>query len=162
MDRAVIEGDPHRLIEGMAIAAYGIGATKAYIYIRAEYPLAVRRLEQAIAEAKRYGLLGDDILGSGSRLDIVIKMGAGAFVCGEETALMHSIEGRRGMPRPRPPYPAQSGLFGKPTCINNVETLANIPVVMRKGAEGYASVGTATSKGTKIFAVSGKVQRAGL
>ncbi len=162
MDRALIESDPHKLLEGMMIGAYAIGAKDAYVYIRAEYPLAVQRLRESIARAKAYGLIGDNIMGSGFNLQFHIKMGAGAFVCGEETALMHSIEGRRGMPRPRPPYPAQSGLFGKPTCINNVETLANIPVVMRKGAEGYAAVGTATSKGTKIFAVSGKVQRAGL
>jgi NADH-quinone oxidoreductase subunit F len=162
MDRALIESDPHKMLEGMMIGAYAIGAKDAYVYIRAEYPLAVQRLREAIARARAYGLIGDNIMGSGFNLQFHIKMGAGAFVCGEETALMHSIEGRRGMPRPRPPYPAQSGLFAKPTCINNVETLANIPVVMRKGAEGYAAVGTATSKGTKIFAVSGKVQRAGL
>jgi len=162
MDRALIESDPHKMLEGMMIGAYAIGAKDAYIYIRAEYPLAVQRLREAIARAKAYGLIGDNIMGSGFNLQFHIKMGAGAFVCGEETALMHSIEGRRGMPRPRPPYPAQSGLFGKPTVINNVETLANIPVVMRKGAETYAAVGTNTSKGTKIFAVSGKVQRAGL
>jgi NADH-quinone oxidoreductase subunit F len=162
MDRALIESDPHKLLEGMMIAAYAIGAKDAYVYIRAEYPLAVQRLREAIARATAYGLIGDHIMGSGFNLQFHIKMGAGAFVCGEETALMHSIEGRRGMPRPRPPYPAQSGLFAKPTVINNVETLANVPVVMRKGAEGYAAVGTATSKGTKIFALSGKVQRAGL
>ena len=138
MDRAVIESDPHRLLEGMAIAAYAIGATKAYVYIRAEYPLAIKRLKAAIAQAEAYGLLGDNILGSGFNLDIIIKMGAGAFVCGEETALIHSIEGKRGMPRPRPPFPAVSGLFGKPTIINNVETLANLPHVVDRGAEWFA------------------------
>jgi NADH-quinone oxidoreductase subunit F len=162
MDRAVIESDPHKMLEGMMIAAYAIGARDAYVYIRAEYPLAVQRLREAIARATAYGLIGDNIMRSGCNLRFHIKMGAGAFVCGEETALMHSIEGRRGMPRPRPPYPAQSGLFGKPTVINNVETMANVPVVLRRGFEAYAAVGTATSKGTKIFAVSGKIQRAGL
>ena len=162
MDRAVIEGDPHRLIEGLAIAAYTIHAEKAYIYIRAEYPLAIERLKKAIRDAKKYGLLGENILDSGFNLEIVIKEGAGAFVCGEETALMHSIEGKRGMPRPRPPYPAVSGLFGKPTVINNVETLANIPSIMNNGDEWFASIGTANSKGTKVFALSGKVNRTGL
>jgi NADH:ubiquinone oxidoreductase subunit F (NADH-binding)/NAD-dependent dihydropyrimidine dehydrogenase PreA subunit/(2Fe-2S) ferredoxin len=162
MDRAVIEGDPYRLLEGMAIAAYAIGANKAYIYIRAEYPLAIKRLRYAIAEVKRRGLLGYDILGSGFNLEIVIKMGAGAFVCGEETALIHSIEGKRGMPRPRPPFPAVRGLFQKPTVINNVETLANLPMLLEKGAEWFSSVGTASSKGTKVFALSGKVVRTGL
>ncbi len=162
MDRAVIEGDPHRLLEGMAIAAYGIGATKAYVYIRAEYPLAIERLIEAIEQAETYGLLGDNILGSGVSLHIKIKKGAGAFVCGEETALLHSIEGKRGMPRPRPPFPAVKGVFGKPTVINNVETLANLPELMMHGAEWFASHGTATSKGTKVFALSGKVARTGL
>ncbi len=162
MDRAVIEGDPHRLIEGMAIAAYAIGATKAYVYIRAEYPLAIERLERALDQARAYGLVGTNILQSGFELEFVIKKGAGAFVCGEETALIASIEGRRGMPRPRPPFPAVSGLFGKPTIINNVETLANIPTVVRHGAEAFAAVGTAGSKGTKVFALSGKVARPGL
>jgi len=162
MDRAVGESDPHRLIEGMGIAAYAIGATKAYIYIRAEYPIAVERLKRAVAQARAYGLLGHNILDSGADLDIVIKMGAGAFVCGEETALMHSIEGRRGMPRPRPPYPASVGLFGEPTVINNVETLANLPLIVERGAEWYSSMGTATSKGTKVFALSGMVKRTGL
>ncbi len=162
MDRAVIEGDPHRLLEGMAIAAYGIGATKAYIYIRAEYPLAVARLRTAIAQAKEYGFIGEDILGSGFNLDIVIKMGAGAFVCGEETALMHSIEGKRGMPRPRPPYPPVQGLFGKPTVINNVETLANLPLILENGHEWFSMLGTERSKGTKVFALTGKVERTGL
>ena len=162
MDRAVIEGAPHQLLEGMAIAAYAIGASKAYVYLRAEYPLAIKRLKLAIKQAEEYGLLGGNILDSGFSLKIVIKMGAGAFVCGEETALLHSIEGKRGMPRPRPPFPAVQGLFGKPTVINNVETLANIPVVSRKGHEGFAAVGTKTSKGTKVFALSGKVTRTGL
>jgi NADH:ubiquinone oxidoreductase subunit F (NADH-binding)/Pyruvate/2-oxoacid:ferredoxin oxidoreductase delta subunit/(2Fe-2S) ferredoxin len=162
MDRAVIEGDPHRLIEGMAIAAYGIGATKAYIYIRAEYPLAISRLKIAMEQAREYGLLGKNIAGSAFDFDITIKMGAGAFVCGEETALMHSIEGKRGMPRPRPPFPTEKGLFGKPTVINNVETLSNVPSIFEKGEEWFASIGTATSKGTKVFALSGKVKLTGL
>jgi NADH:ubiquinone oxidoreductase subunit F (NADH-binding) len=162
MNRAEIEGDPHKLIEGMALAAYAIGASKAYIYIRAEYPLAVRRLHTAIAQAKAYGLLGHNILDSGFSLDIVMKQGAGAFVCGEETALMHSIEGRRGMPRPRPPYPAVKGLFGKPSVVNNVETFYNVPSIIERGPEWFGSVGTATSKGTKVFALSGKVNRTGL
>ena len=162
MDRAVIEGCPHKLLEGLAIAAYAIGATKAYIYIRAEYPLAIERLKEAIAQAKAYGLLGQNILDSGFNLTIYIKMGAGAFVCGEETALIHSIEGKRGMPRPRPPFPAVRGLFGKPTVINNVETLANVPPIVARGAEWFSSIGTATSKGTKVFALSGKVVRTGL
>jgi NADH:ubiquinone oxidoreductase subunit F (NADH-binding)/Pyruvate/2-oxoacid:ferredoxin oxidoreductase delta subunit/(2Fe-2S) ferredoxin len=162
MDRAVIEGDPHRLIEGMAIAAYAIGATKAYIYIRAEYPLAIERLKQAIAQAKAYGLLGRNIFDSGVDLDVIIKMGAGAFVCGEETALIHSIEGKRGMPRPRPPFPAIRGLFDKPTNVNNVETFANVPAILANGADWFASVGTEGSKGTKVFALSGKIQRTGL
>ena len=162
MDRAVIESDPHRLLEGMAIAAYAIGATKAYVYIRAEYPLAIKRLRAAISQAESNGLIGDKILGTDFNLHIVIKMGAGAFVCGEETALIHSIEGRRGMPRPRPPFPAVSGLFGKPTIINNVETLANLPTVISIGAEGFSALGTESSKGTKVFALSGKVVRTGL
>jgi len=162
MDRAVIEGDPHRLLEGMALAAYAIGATKAYVYIRAEYPLAIKRLHKAIAQARHYGLLGRNILDSGCDLEIVVKQGAGAFVCGEETALIHSIEGKRGMPRPRPPYPATSGLFGHPTVINNVETLANVPGIAANGAKWFAAVGTQGSKGTKVFALSGKVERTGL
>ncbi|MCK5148242.1 NADH-quinone oxidoreductase subunit NuoF [bacterium] len=162
MDRAVIEGDPHRLLEGLAIAAYGIGATKAYIYIRAEYPLAIERLKEAIIQARGMGLLGDNILDSGFDLDIIIKKGAGAFVCGEETALIHSIEGKRGMPRPRPPFPAVSGLFGKPTIINNVETIANLPALLVNGEEWFSSVGTETSKGTKVFALSGKITNTGL
>ncbi len=162
MDRAVIEGDPHSLLEGMAIAAYGIGASKAYVYIRAEYPLAIERLEKAIIQAKNYNLLGKNILGTGHNFDLIIKKGAGAFVCGEETALIHSIEGKRGMPRPRPPFPAISGLFGKPTIINNVETLSNIPSIIRKGASWYAAMGTEKSKGTKVFALSGKITLTGL
>jgi len=162
MDRAVIEGDPHRLVEGLAIAAYGIGASKAYIYIRAEYPLAIERLKTAIAQAEEAGLLGDNILDSGFNLRVIIKMGAGAFVCGEETALIHSIEGKRGMPRPRPPFPAVKGLFGKPTIINNVETLANVPAIMAQGSEWFSSVGTEGSKGTKVFALSGKIKNTGL
>ena len=162
MDRAVIEGDPHRLLEGLSIAAYSIGATKAIIYIRAEYPLAIERLKEAIAKAKEFGFLGYNILDSGFNLDIKIKMGAGAFVCGEETALIHSIEGKRGMPRPRPPYPSVKGLFDKPTAINNVETLANIPNIMLNGEEWFSSIGTDSSKGTKVFALSGKVSNTGL
>ncbi|HPO91239.1 MAG TPA: NADH-quinone oxidoreductase subunit NuoF [Victivallales bacterium] len=162
MDRAVIEGDPHKVLEGLIIASYAIGADKAYVYIRAEYPLAIKRLKDAISQAEEYGLLGENILDSGFNLKVKIKMGAGAFVCGEETALIHSIEGKRGMPRPRPPFPATSGLFGKPTVINNVETLANVPLVIDRGAEWFASVGTPTSKGTKVFALSGKVKRTGL
>jgi NADH:ubiquinone oxidoreductase subunit F (NADH-binding) len=142
MDRAVIESDPHRLVEGMAIAAYAIGATKAYVYIRAEYPLAIKRLKAALAQAEANRLLGQNILGTDFSLQIVIKIGAGAFVCGEETALIHSIEGRRGMPRPRPPFPAVKGLFGKPTIINNVETLANVPMLVDRGAQWFSAVGT--------------------
>ena len=162
MDRAVIEGMPHRLLEGMSIAAYAIGSGKAYIYIRAEYPLAIERLKCAIEQAKGYGLLGDNILDSGFSLEMVIKKGAGAFVCGEETALIHSIEGKRGMPRPRPPFPAVRGLFDKPTIINNVETMANVPEIVARGSQWFASLGTETSKGTKVFALSGKVCNTGL
>ena len=162
MDRAVIEGDPHRLIEGMTIAAYAIGASKAYVYIRAEYPLAVKRLKNAISQAYDLGLLGSNIAGTNFSFDLMVKMGAGAFVCGEETALIHSIEGKRGMPRPRPPFPSTSGLFGKPTVINNVETFANVPAIFEKGASWYSSIGTATSKGTKVFALSGKINLTGL
>ncbi len=162
MDRAVCESDPHRLLEGMVTGCYAIGASKAYIYIRAEYPLAIENLKIAMAQARAYGLLGENILGSGFSLDIVIKMGAGAFVCGEETALIHSIEGKRGMPRPRPPYPIQSGVFGKPTVINNVETFANVPGIMQNGPQAFAALGTAGSKGTKVFALSGMVRRTGL
>jgi NADH:ubiquinone oxidoreductase subunit F (NADH-binding)/Pyruvate/2-oxoacid:ferredoxin oxidoreductase delta subunit/(2Fe-2S) ferredoxin len=162
MDRAVIEGDPHRLLEGMAISAYGISATKGYVYIRAEYPLAIERLKIAIEQAKEYGLLGRNIFNSGFDFELIIKMGAGAFVCGEETALIHSIEGKRGMPRPRPPFPAVSGLFGKPTIINNVESLSNVPEILEKGEDWFASIGTETSKGTKVFALSGKINLTGL
>ncbi|MBN1339575.1 MAG: NADH-quinone oxidoreductase subunit NuoF [Bacteroidales bacterium] len=162
MDRAVIEGDPHRLVEGMAIAAYAIGATKAYVYIRAEYPLAIERLKNALSGAREFGLLGKNILNSGFDFDITIKMGAGAFVCGEETALIHSIEGKRGMPRPRPPFPAVKGAFGKPTVINNVETLANVPSIIEMGEDWFSSIGTENSKGTKVFALSGKVELTGL
>ncbi|MCZ7558006.1 MAG: 4Fe-4S binding protein [Bacteroidia bacterium] len=162
MDRALLEGDPHRVVEGMIIAAYAIGASYGYIYCRAEYPLAIERIEKTLAAAREYGLLGNNILGSGFNFDMRIKKGAGAFVCGEETALIHSIEGRRGMPRPRPPYPAVSGLFGKPTVINNVETFANVTTVFKNGADWYAGIGTDTSKGTKIFALSGKVANVGL
>jgi NADH:ubiquinone oxidoreductase subunit F (NADH-binding) len=162
MDRAVIEGDPHRLIEGMAIAAYGIGASKAYVYIRAEYPLAIERLNVALEQARNLGILGENVFESGINFDIKVKMGAGAFVCGEETALIHSIEGKRGMPRPRPPFPAVKGLFGNPTIINNVETLSNLPEIIRRGVEEVSSIGTAGSKGTKVFALSGKVKYTGL
>lgn len=162
MDRAVIEGDPYRLLEGIAIAAYSIGAQKAYIYIRAEYPLAIEHLKTSIEKCKEYGFIGNNILDSGFNLEVVIKKGAGAFVCGEETALINSIEGRRGMPRPRPPYPANKGLFGKPTVINNVETLANVPGIVFNGAEWFNSVGTKQSKGTKVFALSGHIKYTGL
>jgi NADH:ubiquinone oxidoreductase subunit F (NADH-binding)/Pyruvate/2-oxoacid:ferredoxin oxidoreductase delta subunit len=162
MDRAVIEGDPHRLIEGMAIAAYAIGASEAIVYIRAEYPLAIERLKIAIDQAKEYGFIGSNVYDSGFNFKLKVKMGAGAFVCGEETALIHSIEGKRGMPRPRPPFPAVQGLFGKPTIINNVESLANIPGIISNGASWFASRGTDNSKGTKVFALSGKVQLTGL
>jgi NADH:ubiquinone oxidoreductase subunit F (NADH-binding)/Pyruvate/2-oxoacid:ferredoxin oxidoreductase delta subunit len=162
MNRSLIEGDPHALLEGMLIAASTIGASKGYIYIRAEYPLAIERLRNAIKAIRDLDLLGDDILGSGFSFDITIKEGAGAFVCGEETALMASIEGKRGMPRTRPPFPAISGLWGKPTIINNVETLSTLPNIFRNGAEWYAGYGTETSKGTKTFSLVGKVRRTGL
>ncbi len=162
MDRAVIEGDPHAVLEGMLIAAHAIGATHGYLYVRAEYPIAIEHLKIAIAQARECGLLGDNILGLGMNFDLKIKAGAGAFVCGEETALLASIEGRRGQPRPRPPFPAQSGLWGKPTNINNVETFANIPAILRMGGAVYGGLGTATSKGTKIFALAGKVKYTGL
>jgi NADH-quinone oxidoreductase subunit F len=162
MDRSILEGDPHAVIEGMAIAAYAIGADEGYIYCRAEYPLALERLRTAIAQAEEAGCLGDSVLGSPFRFHLHLKEGAGAFVCGEETALMGSIEGRRGMPRPRPPYPAQSGLWGAPTTINNVETLASVPPILRHGAEWYAAMGVDTSRGTKVFALTGQVARTGL
>jgi len=162
MDRNLLEGDPHTVLEGMALAGYAIGAQQGFVYIRAEYPLGVSRLTKAIADAKALGLLGENILGSGFNFNIELRLGAGAFVCGEETALIHSIEGERGMPSPRPPYPSTSGLWGCPTCINNVETLANVPPVVLHGANWYASIGTAKSKGTKVFALAGKVKRTGL
>jgi len=162
MDRAVIEGNPHTVIEGMLIGGYAIGARKGYVYIRAEYPLAVERLKKAIDEAKSKNFLGKNILQTGFDFDIKIKLGAGAFVCGEETALIASIEGKRGMPRAKPPFPVQKGLFGKPTVINNVETLANIPYIITRGAEWFASYGTEKSKGTKVFALTGKVKNTGL
>lgn len=162
MDRSVLEGDPHSVIEGMAIAAYAIGSNKGFIYVRAEYPLAIKRLEKAINDAKNYGLLGDKILGTNFSFDIEIRLGAGAFVCGEETALIASIEGKRGMPRPRPPYPSIKGLWGKPTVINNVETLANIPLILLKGGQWYSEIGVGDSRGTKVFSLTGKVKDAGL
>ncbi|MDR1256995.1 MAG: NADH-quinone oxidoreductase subunit NuoF [Spirochaetaceae bacterium] len=162
MDRSTIEGDPHSIIEAMTVCGRAIGATQGYVYIRAEYPLAVHRLEIALNQAKECGLLGKDILGSGFDFDIEIRLGAGAFVCGEETALLRSLEGQRGMPTPKPPFPAIAGLWAKPTCINNVETLANIPVILVKGGEWFASMGTPDSKGTKVFALTGKVENSGL
>ena len=162
MDRSIMEGDPHRVLEGMAIGAYAIGASEGYIYVRAEYPLAVKRLHLAVKEAEEMGLLGDNILGTDFSFHIHIKEGAGAFVCGEETALMASIMGQRGMPWPRPPFPANSGLWGKPTNINNVETWANVPDIILRGADWFASMGTEKCKGTKVFALTGKVQNTGL
>ena len=162
MDRSVMEGDPHKLLEGMAIAAFAIGADEGYIYVRAEYPLAIKRLRKAIADAEEKHYLGKNILGTDFSFTLHIKEGAGAFVCGEESALLASIEGERGMPRPKPPFPANKGLFGRPTLINNVETLANIPVIMLKGAKWFSSMGTETSKGTKTFALTGEVNNTGL
>jgi NADH:ubiquinone oxidoreductase subunit F (NADH-binding)/(2Fe-2S) ferredoxin len=162
MDRSVLEGDPHSVIEAMAIAAYAIGANKGFIYVRAEYPIAVARLSVAINQAREYGLLGKDIFGTGFDFDLEIRLGAGAFVCGEETALMTSIEGHRGEPRPRPPFPAVKGLFGKPTVLNNVETYANIPQIILKGPEWFSSMGTEKSKGTKVFALGGNINHTGL
>ncbi len=162
MDRSILEGDPHAVLEAMAIAGFAIGANQGYIYVRAEYPIAVQRLKIAIAQARAYGLLGDNILGTGFEFDIDIRLGAGAFVCGEETALLESIEGKRGQPRVKPPYPASCGLFGKPTVINNVETLANITKIILNGADWYASIGTENSKGTKVFALGGNVNNVGL
>jgi NADH:ubiquinone oxidoreductase subunit F (NADH-binding) len=161
-NRSILEGDPHAVIEGMAIAAYAIGAEQGYFYVRAEYPIAIRTLRIAIEQAREYGLLGEDIFGTGFNFDLELRMGAGAFVCGEETAMMRSIEGQRGMPRTRPPYPAVSGLWGQPTNINNVETLANVPQILLRGGEWFASMGTEKSKGTKTFAIAGKVKRTGL
>ena len=162
MDRSILEGDPHCVLEAMAIAGFAIGANQGYIYVRAEYPIAVQRLKVAIKQAREYGLLGDNILGTGFKFDIDIRLGAGAFVCGEETALLESIEGRRGQPRVKPPYPASHGLFGKPTVINNVETLANITKIILNGAEWFSSIGTENSKGTKVFALGGNVNNVGL
>ena len=162
MDRSVLEGDPHCIIEAMAICGYAVGATQGYVYVRAEYPIAVRRLAIAIAQAREYGLLGKNIFGSGFDFDLHIRLGAGAFVCGEETALMASIEGNRGEPRPRPPYPAVKGLYESPTCENNVETFANIPQIILRGADWFASMGTEKSKGTKVFALGGNIENTGL
>ena len=162
MDRSVLEGDPHAVLEAMAIAGYAIGANQGYIYVRAEYPIAVERLKIAISQAREMELLGKDIFGTGFDFDIDLRLGAGAFVCGEETALMHSIEGNRGEPKPRPPFPAQKGLFGKPTILNNVETYANIPQIILNGPEWFASMGTEKSKGTKVFALGGKIHNTGL
>src|SRR5699024_9233259 len=157
-----LEGDPHSIIEAMAINGYCTGASKGMIYIRAEYPLAIRRLETAIAQAREYGLLGDDIMGTGFAFDIELRYGAGAFVCGEETALIHSMEGRRGEPTVKPPFPSESGYKGRPTNVNNVETYANIPPIILRGAAWFASIGTEKSKGTKVFALAGKVNNVGL
>lgn len=162
MDRSILEGDPHTVLEAMAIAGYAIGASEGYIYVRAEYPIAVKRLEIAIEQARSHGLLGKNILGTDFSFDIFIRLGSGAFVCGEETALLASIEGRRGEPRPRPPFPANKGLWGKPTIINNVETYANIPVIILKGADWFTKIGSEKSKGTKVFAIGGKINHTGL
>ncbi len=162
MDRSILEGDPHTIIEAMAICGYCIGATKGLVYIRAEYPLAIKRLQTAIKQAREYGLLGENILGSNLNFDIELRYGAGAFVCGEETALIHSMEGERGEPTVKPPFPAESGYLGKPTNVNNVETLANVPVIYLKGPEWFGSIGTAKSKGTKVFALAGKINNVGL
>ncbi len=162
MDRSILEGDPHAVIEAMAIAAYAIGADQGYVYCRAEYPIAVKRLQIAIKQAREYGLLGKNIFGTDFNFDVDVRLGAGAFVCGEETALMNSIEGMRGEPRPRPPFPAVKGLFGQPTILNNVETYANVPQIINKGAEWFASMGTEKSKGTKVFALGGKINNTGL
>ena len=162
MDRSVLEGDPHVVLEAMTIAGYAIRASQGYIYVRAEYPIAIERLEIAIRQAREYGMLGKDIFGSGFDFDIDLRLGAGAFVCGEETALMTSIEGNRGEPRPRPPFPALKGLFQKPTILNNVETWANIPQIILKGPEWFVGMGTEKSKGTKVFALGGKIHNTGL
>lgn len=162
MDRSILEGDPHVILEAMAICGYCIGANKGLIYIRAEYPMAIKRLKIAISQAKEYGLMGERIFDSDFSFDITLKYGAGAFVCGEETALIHSMEGKRGEPSNKPPYPAQSGYLGKPTCVNNVETFANVPVIILKGADWFSSIGTAKSKGTKVFALAGKINNVGL
>lgn len=162
MDRSVMEADPHRVLEGMAIAAYAIGADQGYIYIRAEYPLAIKRVEKAIRQAQKMGFLGKNIVGTPFSFSVDVRVGAGAFVCGEETALMASVEGRRGTPRPRPPYPAASGLWHSPTLINNVESFANVPTIIRNGSEWFARIGTEKSKGTKVFALSGNIKNVGL
>lgn len=162
MDRSILEGNPHSVLEAMAIAGYAIGAHHGYIYIRAEYPIAVERLNTAIRQAKEYGLLGENIFGSGFDFDLEIRLGAGAFVCGEETALIKSIEGERGMPNPKPPFPAHSGVWGKPTIINNVETYANIAQIIKNGADWFRSIGTESSPGTKVFALGGKITNTGL
>lgn len=162
MDRSILEGDPHSVIEGMMIAAYAIGATQGWFYVRAEYPLAVERLDKAIKACKKNRLLGNNIMGTDFSFNIEVRLGAGAFVCGEETALIHSIEGKRGTPRPRPPYPTNKGLWDKPSCVNNVETLGNVPKIILKGADWFASFGTETSKGTKVFALTGQVEHSGL
>ncbi|MHB1458633.1 MAG: NAD(P)H-dependent oxidoreductase subunit E, partial [Armatimonadota bacterium] len=162
MDRSLLEGDPHAIIEGMIIAGYAIGSDTGYVYVRAEYPLAIERLSFALDQAREYGFLGDNILDTGFKFDLDIRMGAGAFVCGEETALMASIEGKRGEPRPRPPFPAVSGLWQSPTVLNNVETYANISIIIQKGAEEFAKIGTEKSKGTKIFALAGNIANTGL
>jgi len=162
MDRSILESDPHRVLEGMAIAGYAVGADRGFIYVRAEYPLAIKRLKRAIRQAERADLLGDRVFESNFSFHIEIRLGAGAFVCGEETSLMHSIEGQRGVPRPRPPYPANYGLWGHPTCINNVESLANVPSIVRNGGDWFSGIGTESSKGTKVFALAGSVQNTGL
>jgi NADP-reducing hydrogenase subunit HndC len=162
MDRSTLEGDPHAVIEAMAIAGYAIGSNQGFFYVRAEYPLAVKRLEIAIKQAREKGILGTNVLGTDFEFDLELRLGAGAFVCGEETALLASIEGKRGMPRPRPPFPANKGLWGKPTIINNVETLASVAPIILNGADWYSSIGTATSKGTKVFALAGNVENTGL
>lgn len=162
MDRSILEGDPHCILEAMSIAGYAVGAEKGYIYVRAEYPIAVDRLEVAVEQARKMGLLGENILGTGFNFDIELRLGAGAFVCGEETALLRSAVGKRGEPRPRPPFPAVSGLWDKPTLVNNVETLANIPKIILNGPEWYAGLGTEKSKGTKVFALAGQINNTGL
>ena len=162
MDRSILEGNPHSVLEAMIIAGYAVGASKGYIYVRAEYPIAVHRLDVAIMQARKYGILGENVLRTKMKFDIEIRLGAGAFVCGEETALLESIEGKRGQPRIKPPYPATSGLWGKPTLINNVETFANIPIIILKGSEWYSSIGTENSKGTKVFALGGNIHNVGL
>ena len=162
MDRSILEGDPHSVLEAMTIAGFSVGASQGYIYVRAEYPIAVHRLKVAISQAREYGLLGENVLGTGFKFDIDIRLGAGAFVCGEETALLESIEGKRGQPRIKPPFPANEGLFGKPTLINNVETYANITKIILNGSKWYSSIGTENSKGTKVFALGGNVNNVGL